>query len=82
MAKATMQKYVENYTKKYLPNNDKMGCIDVIELFEMAKAQTDADSEPSNYKYYLAALAFQAGFMRGYGSAKYDAMKAKKAKKG
>ena len=78
MAKATMQKYVENYSKKYLPNNDKMKCLDVIELLEMAKAQTEADGEPSNYKYHLVSLAFQAGFMRGYGSAKYDAKKAKK----
>lgn len=78
MAKASMEKYVNDYKKKYLPGHDKLKCLDVIELLNMAQAQTDAEGDPENLKFNLIGYAFQAGFMRGYGCAKYDIEKKKK----
>lgn len=78
--KKDMQQLVNDYAQKYLPNKDRFKCLDVIELFNMAEAQADADKCPDNYKYHLLTFALQAGYMKGYNTAKYEARK--KAQKG
>lgn len=75
----SMQQLTDEYAKKYLPNNDKMHCLEYYELLEMAKAAAEEDKTTGDYAFYLVKFAFDAGFMKGYHCAEYD--RKKKAKK-
>lgn len=75
-----MQQLTEEYAEKYLPNHDKLFCLDYPELISMAKAKSASDPHPENFLYHLVMLSFRAGFMKGYHSAEYD--RRKKAQKG
>lgn len=78
--KKSMQELYNEYAKKYLPNNDKMHCLDVPELLQMGREQANDAGHPEDAIYYVCGAAFYAGFMKGYRCANYDRKKARKGK--
>ena len=79
--KKTMQELVNEYSKNYLPNNDKLTNVDIAELIDLATDAVKDSKEPAKALIYeLAVYSFQAGFMRGHRTAQSEARKT--AKKG
>lgn len=70
-----MQELSEEYDKRYSAGKDRFKCDDVVEIHRMAKEASK--SVPDSMLYFLITLALQAGFMKGYRSAKYEIRKRK-----
>ena len=70
-----MQALSDEYDKRHSATKDRFKCDDIVEIHRMAKEASKG--VPDSMFYFLITFALQAGFMKGYRSAKYEIRKRK-----